>query len=82
MALFLDVHLAVFGGRHAELVLDIFSEEGDVGETQSEGNFLDAEVCVAQLADYVLYDKLVNPTGGCASRELFANGAEILRRDA
>ena len=73
---------AVLPGRAAQKLLDVVAEEGEVGELQFAGNFLDALVRLTEqdldVVDHVVIDQF----GGGAAAGILAHAGEVLARDA
>ena len=54
----------VFEGRATEMLLDIFAEETGIGKAQPGTDFLDVQVCVAQIVGDVGESVLAYPVVG------------------
>jgi hypothetical protein len=63
------------------MILDIFAEEGGVGETKAVANELDAKVGLTQVIADILQYLLCNPFVGGLARILLADSGKVFGRD-
>jgi hypothetical protein len=74
--------LAIFLGRYAHILLEVFAEKRLGGEVEAVGNLLDAHVGVFQYVTGIADDGIRNPTERRHSRFLFDDVGEITVRQA
>ncbi len=64
------------------MILDVFAEEGGVGEAELVAHLLDTEVGMAQVVADLLHDVFCHPLVGRLARVALADGRKVFGRDA